>query len=144
MSKTQVNTEWADRGTFSMVPHWLLAHLARGEIGGGAIAVWSSLVSFTNGAGDNSSADPSKQAIGERAGIDSVKTVAKHLKDLAAVGAIRIENQFTGSGQKTNAYRVFYSDPRGTVSRIKGARPVADTGVRIAETGSPADFEPAF
>jgi len=91
---------------FSMVPEWLLD----ADIGDCAVRLYAVLLRYGNTTGARM---PARSTLAARLHKKSVDTVDRALADLVRLGAVQVENRWTGGQRLTNRYRIRTSRPGG-------------------------------
>lgn len=112
---------------FAMIPEWLLD----ADVSAQAIRLYCVLNRYAN---EKRMAHPSRKALSDRMGC-TVKTVDRALKELVAVGALRINARFDEAGDRTsNGYQLMVNKSLGSdtdvpTCRDKDVATGGDTGV---------------
>ena len=91
---------------FSMVPEWLLD----ADIGDCAVRLYAVLLRYGNTTGARM---PARTTLAARLHKKSVDTVDRALAELVRLGAVQVENRFSGGQRLTNRYRIRTSRPAG-------------------------------
>ena len=89
---------------FAIVPEWLLD----ADIGDAAVRLYAVLLRYGNSSGARM---PSRSTLARRLRKRSTDSVDRAMKDLVAIGAVRIEHRYDGAQRLTNAYHVRTSRP---------------------------------
>jgi hypothetical protein len=131
---------------FAIVPEWLLD----ADIGDCAVRLYAALLRYGNSSGARM---PGRATLARRLRKRSTDTVDRAMRELVAVGAVRVEHRYAGRQRLTNRYHVQTSRPGspapGTdvspeggrtdaATRTKpggGDRAGAPTGGRVRATG---------
>lgn len=128
---------------FAIVPEWLLD----ADIGDAAVRLYAVLLRYGQSSGSRM---PSRSTLARRLRKKSTDSVDRAMKELVAIGAVRIEHRYDGAQRLTNAYHLRTSrpgrseppSPTDTGSRKSAATPTSpprggrtDAGRVAADSG---------
>ena len=119
---------------FAIVPEWLLD----ADIGDSAVRLYAVLLRYGSSSGARM---PSRSTLAKRLRKRSTDSVDRAMKELASIGAVRVEHRYDGSQRLTNAYHVRTSRPRPAkppTPRCEGSRKSAATPPRAPRGRSQA------
>ncbi|HWL97359.1 MAG TPA: hypothetical protein VNP20_08435 [Nocardioidaceae bacterium] len=120
---------------FAIVPEWLLD----ADIGDCAVRLYAVLLRYGNSSGARM---PGRATLARRLRKKSTDTVDRAMRELVAVGAVRVEHRFAGRQRLTNRYHVRTSRPRSpnNVGEVPsgGGRADTATGSGDGRSGSVA------
>ena len=89
---------------FSIIPEWVLD----ANVGDCALRLYAVLLRYGNTTGARM---PARSTLAARLHKKSVDTVDRALADLVRLGAVQVENRWTGGQRLTNRYRIRISRP---------------------------------
>lgn len=89
---------------FAIVPEWLLD----AEIGDAAVRLYAVLIRYGQSSGSRM---PARSTLARRLRKRSTDSVDRAMKELVAIGAVRVEHRYAGSQRLTNAYHLQTSRP---------------------------------
>lgn len=116
---------------FAIIPEWLLD----ADVGDAAVRLYAVLLRYGNASGARM---PSRSTLARRLRKRSTDSVDRAMKELVAVGAVRVEHRYDGPRRLTNAYHVRTSRPGPTNTpspNDAGSRKSAATPRKAARGG---------
>lgn len=130
---------------FAIVPEWLLD----AEIGDAAVRLYAVLLRYGQSSGARM---PSRSTLARRLRKKSTDSVDRAMKELVAIGAVRIEHRYDGAQRLTNAYHLRTSrpgraeppTPGGAGSRRSAATPTKTPRGRSAPPACSGRRHPSF
>ncbi len=105
MAPTDPAPELVIEDRFAIVPEWLLD----AEIRDVAVRLYA-VLRYGNSTGARM---PSRSTLARRLRKRSTDSVDRAMKELVAIGAVRVEHRYDGAQRLTNAYHVRTSRPTG-------------------------------
>lgn len=110
---------------FAIVPEWLLD----ADVGDGAVRLYAVLLRYGNSSGARM---PGRATLARRLRKKSTDTVDRAMRELVAVGAVRVEHRYAGRPRLTNRYHVQTSRPGSPDASVDTSQ---DGGRTNAATG---------
>lgn len=115
---------------FAIVPEWLLD----ADVGDCAVRLYAVLLRYGNSSGARM---PGRATLARRLRKRSTDTVDRAMRELVAVGAVRVEHRYAGRQRLTNRYHVQTSRPgaTGATGGVSGGGGRTDAATRSQPDG---------